>query len=114
MVRAGEIEHSERIAHQAESVWNWASPAGQVRAARRAQLISTAANLKTTDRVLELGCGTGLFSKYFATTGCRLVAIDVSSSLLETARERHPARLVTFQLDDAEALFSKKLNSKSR
>lgn len=62
MVKAGEIEHGEKIAGQAEAIWNWASPAGKLRAKRRARLIAEAAELSTGMRVLELGCGTGLFT----------------------------------------------------
>ena len=104
MVRAGEIEHGLLIASRAETVWNWSTPAGEVRARRRAELIMTACRLGATDHALELGCGTGLFSRMFARTGCRLTAVDVSEPLLEHARRQLTARQVSFQQHDAEAL----------
>ena len=104
MVQAGEIEHGALIADQAEAIWNWASPAGQQRARRRAELIVEAADLATGDCALELGCGTGLFTRTFARTGCRLVAIDVSPSLLDRATANGVDGRVTFRLDDAEQL----------
>ena len=111
MVRTGEIEHGRKIAHDAERVWNWSSPAGQRRARRRASLIAIAARLGPDDDVLELGCGTGLFSESFAATGCRLTAIDVAPALLEIANSRRnaihapkPRNQITFRLDDAESM----------
>jgi len=104
MVRAGEIEHGRHIAEHAEAIWNWSSAAGRRRATRRASLIIEAAHLSPADRVLELGCGTGLFSERFATTGCRLVAIDVSPALLEHAVARELGDKVEFRVDDAERL----------
>jgi 2-polyprenyl-3-methyl-5-hydroxy-6-metoxy-1,4-benzoquinol methylase len=72
----------------AEAAWGWTSPAGRRRAARRAHLIATAAGLRPGMTVLELGCGTGVFTERFAKTGVRLVAIDVSDELIAAARRR--------------------------
>lgn len=104
MVRTGEIEHGQKIARQAERVWNWSSPAGQRRAQRRADLIARAAAIGADDDVLELGCGTGLFSEAFARTGCRLTAVDVAPALLDIATARPRVADVTFRIEDAESL----------
>lgn len=104
MVRAGEIEHGALIADRAEAVWNWTSPAGRQRAERRARLIIREAGLQPGMHVLELGCGTGVFSRYFASTGCRLTAIDVSPELLHQAAENVTGDHVEFRVDDAERL----------
>lgn len=104
MVKAGEIEHGEKIAGQAEAIWNWASPAGKLRAKRRARLIAEAAELSTGMHVLELGCGTGLFTQSFDETGARIVAIDVSDDLLNHARKKVVSSRVSFLKEDAEAL----------
>ena len=104
MVRVGEIEHGLLIAEQAEQVWNWASPAGTERARRRAELILKAAGVEADARILELGCGTGLFTRTFAHTGCQIVALDVSEPLLEQARARTDNPRVEYRLGDAEQL----------
>ena len=104
MVRAGEIEHGEYIATNAEAIWNWASPAGKLRARRRANLILEAAAVSEGMRVLEIGCGTGLFTSMFAKTGARIVSIDVSPALLEKAIARDLGERVEFRVDDAEDL----------
>lgn len=105
MVQSGEIEHGRLIAHDAERIWNWSSPAGRKRALRRAALIAHHAGLRPGMRVLELGCGSGLFTESFARTGAAVTAIDISSDLLDVARNRTAWPLtVNFALADAEDL----------
>jgi SAM-dependent methyltransferase len=40
--------------------------------------------------VLELGCGSGLLTRYLLDAGCRVVATDASPAMLELAREAAP------------------------
>jgi len=37
---------------------------------------------------LEIGCGTGIFTEMFARTGTSLIAVDISTDLLQQARRR--------------------------
>lgn len=85
-----EIEHGRKLSSSpnAEAIWGWDTPAGRLRAKRRAGLIISGAQLDSSMRVLEIGCGTGLFTEYFADTGAHILAVDVSPELLETARNR--------------------------
>ena len=84
-----EIDHDLRlIERNPEYAWGWATFAGRVRSQRRAQIICEGARLRPGMRVLEVGCGTGLFTERFAATGASVVAIDVSGALLEKARAR--------------------------
>jgi len=96
-----EIEHGKKLlAEGAESIWNWASPAGQVRAERRADFFTEQARIKESDHVLEIGCGTGLFTrKVYSRTKANITAIDISEELLEEARKLLPE--ATFKIDDA-------------
>jgi 2-polyprenyl-3-methyl-5-hydroxy-6-metoxy-1,4-benzoquinol methylase len=85
-----EIMHGKWLAkQQTEEVWGWDTPAGELRAQRRAQLIIDGAQLAPGKRALEIGCGTGLFTKMFAATGALIIAVDISGELLEKARERN-------------------------
>lgn len=104
MVRVGEVEHGELIAPHAEAVWNWSSPAGQLRAKRRGRLIAEAASLGPGVRALEIGCGTGLFTETFVRAGADVVAIDISEPLLDQARDRELGDRATFICADAEGL----------
>jgi 2-polyprenyl-3-methyl-5-hydroxy-6-metoxy-1,4-benzoquinol methylase len=84
-----EIAHGKKLLQmQAEITWGWGSPAGQVRARRRGDLIARAAGLGPGTRVLEVGCGTGVFTELFARTGAHVLAVDISPDLLEKAKER--------------------------
>lgn len=84
-----EIAHGRLLASgRAESVWGWDSPAGKIRAARRAGLIIEHGRLGPGRYALEIGCGTGTFTQPFAETGTRLVALDISRDLLELAKRR--------------------------
>uniref|UniRef100_UPI004056DB64 class I SAM-dependent methyltransferase n=1 Tax=Candidatus Electronema sp. TaxID=2698783 RepID=UPI004056DB64 len=84
-----EIQHGKLLAEgDTETLWGWGTPAGRLRARRRAELIGTGAQLSNTSRVLEIGCGTGMFTEMFSQAGCSIVAVDISETLLCKAEER--------------------------
>ena len=85
---AREIEHHRGIADQAEIIWNWDSPSGRRRAARRAAIFVECCRLVPGRRALELGCGTGIFLERVAPSGAGIVGLDLSAELLAKARGR--------------------------
>lgn len=93
-----EIDHGRwLVENDPEVIWGWGSPAGRLRARRRAALISEGAGLKPGAKALELGCGTGVFTELFASTGASVVAVDISEALLEVARRKQlPSDRVEF------------------
>jgi 2-polyprenyl-3-methyl-5-hydroxy-6-metoxy-1,4-benzoquinol methylase len=93
-----EIAHGRLLAQEdVERTWGWGTPAGKLRAQRRAELIASGAGLEEGKLALEIGCGSGLFTSMFAETGATLVAVDISPDLLEMARARGlPEDRVTF------------------
>jgi SAM-dependent methyltransferase len=93
-----EIEHHREIADRAEIIWNWESPSGRRRAARRAAFFASQAGLAPGRRALELGCGTGVFLRHVGSTGAQIRGIDVSQDLLERARS-HVAEFPNVGLD---------------
>jgi ubiquinone/menaquinone biosynthesis C-methylase UbiE len=99
-----EIAHGKKLlAEGAESVWNWESPAGKKRAERRAQYFIQLAKARTGDKILEIGCGTGLFTrKFYDATRGDITAIDISEDLLTEARKLLPE--ANFKVDNAMAL----------
>lgn len=54
------------------------------------QKIISKSNLRPGQQLLDIGCGTGLFLRMAGTTGALLTGIDVSTDMLEIARERSP------------------------
>lgn len=84
-----EIANGRKLDRQnPEMIWGWGTPAGRLRAERRADLIATGAQLGPGMEVLEIGCGTGFFTEIFAGSGIRLLGVDISPELVKRARER--------------------------
>jgi SAM-dependent methyltransferase len=95
-----EIAHGKTLAlGHPEDVWGWGSPAGRLRAQRRGRMIVAGARLGPGVRVLEIGCGTGLFTEAFAASGADVVAVEVSAELLDraSARQFPPGRVRLLQ-----------------
>ena len=98
-----EIKHGSVIAEHAADIWGWGSPSGKVRAQRRAQLIIHYGMIASGMDVLDIGCGTGIFSRYFAEAGARVTSIDISPDLIEQAK-KETALPIKYLLGDAEHL----------
>src|SRR6059036_678347 len=97
---AKEIQHGRFLAeHGAGEIWNWESPAGKLRWARRVKMLGS--HLGPGMSVLELGCGTGYFTRELALSGAQIVAIDVSPELLEIARANCSAPNVRYEIQNA-------------
>lgn len=98
---ASEIEHGKKIAANADAVWNWESGAGKVRADKRANHIANHLKLLPNERVLEIGCGTGLFTKKISDLSGHkeILATDLSPELIEQAKTKYPD--LHFQVADA-------------
>jgi 2-polyprenyl-3-methyl-5-hydroxy-6-metoxy-1,4-benzoquinol methylase len=100
---AKEVQHGRFLAEQgAGKVWNWESPAGRVRWARRVSMLGS--HLKPGMTVLELGCGNGSFTRELARSGAEIVAIDVSPELLEIAKANCSTVNVRYEIQNAYAL----------
>lgn len=51
-------------------------------------------DLKKGERVLDIACGQGFFSRAFAEAGGRVVGVDIASELVKKARERSTSEVV--------------------
>jgi 2-polyprenyl-3-methyl-5-hydroxy-6-metoxy-1,4-benzoquinol methylase len=61
-------------------------------------MIETGARLGSDMRVLEIGCGTGMFTEMFAQSGAQIIAVDISPELLKKAEARNlPKEKVRFK-----------------
>ncbi len=104
MNKALEIEHGKKIADDAENIWGWGTPAGLRRAERRFHYLVEYGGVKKGKRALELGCGTGVFTEKLADEGVNLVAIDISTALIQKARNKLQGKGVLFVVADIERL----------
>jgi magnesium-protoporphyrin O-methyltransferase len=101
LLRRGEIEtYFDRTAAQAWARLTSTAPVGRIRATVRAgrdRMRSTLLGWLPQDlrgvRILDAGCGTGAFSVEAARRGAEVVAIDLSPTLVDLARERLPRDL---------------------
>jgi ubiquinone/menaquinone biosynthesis C-methylase UbiE len=95
-----EIEHGDYLAaHGAGEIWNWESPAGKIRWKRRVSMLCNAVGEGWT--VLELGCGTGYFTKELAQTDAHITAIDISPALIKEAEKTITRPNVKFAIGNA-------------
>ncbi len=98
-----EIEHGRKICSCAEAIWGWSTPAGKLRLERRAHDVAQLGQFTSADLLLEIGCGTGLFTeKIFQRTRAKIVATDLSPDLLAIAQQKLPE--ITFQIENAMGL----------
>ncbi len=105
--RRGELEtYFDRTAATTWSKLTSDAPVGRIRATVRAgrdemrnTLLGWLPEDLTGQRVLDAGCGTGLFAVEAARRGATVVAIDLSPTLIELARERQPQALGEGSID---------------
>ena len=105
--RRGQIEtYFDRTAVQAWARLTSDAPVGRIRATVRAgrdRMRATLLDWLPADlsgcRILDAGCGTGALAVQAARRGAEVLAIDLSPTLVDLARERLPADLGTGRID---------------
>jgi SAM-dependent methyltransferase len=98
-----EIEHGKYLAEKGPGlIWNWESPAGKLRWERRVKMLTKYIN--PDDNVLEIGCGTGYFSKELTKTNASITSIDISPNLLEIAKKEVIDKNIKFKIENAYSL----------
>jgi len=97
-----EILHGRKISNKAEFIWGWGTPAGKKRAERRANYFVVFGDIREGKKVLEIGCGMGIFTKKLAHTKAYIVAIDISPDLIQRATNEVKCDNVSFYIDDVE------------
>ena len=95
-----EIEHGKFLIKEgAGETWNWETPAGKLRWQRRVNMLTD--HLLPGMKVLELGCGTGYFTREITRKNVDLTAIDISPDLLQEAKKNINSDKVAFALENA-------------
>jgi 2-polyprenyl-3-methyl-5-hydroxy-6-metoxy-1,4-benzoquinol methylase len=75
------------IVSGSEWAWGWSGPAGTIRAERRATFLIERTGLRPGVSCLELGCGTGEFTKRLLVSGCQLNAVELSEATAQRCRD---------------------------
>ena len=99
-----ERRHGKFISKSPEKVWNYTTKAGLYRADWKAKLLMKGINLEKNSFSLEIGCGHGEYTQRLAKFVPRLVAVDISTELVEIAKRRVKAGNVRISEANAEAL----------
>ena len=95
-----EIEHGKYLANNnAGEIWNWDTPAGKIRWDRRVGMLTN--SLGNGIKVLEIGCGTGFFTKEIVKKDVKLTAIDISPDLVNIAKANITNPNVEFVIENA-------------
>jgi ubiquinone/menaquinone biosynthesis C-methylase UbiE len=97
-----EIEHSKYLLASNHENWGWSTYAGQFRFTRRVSLLID--QIPKDKKILEIGCGLGLFSSAFAERGYSVTAIDISPYFIKENRERYKNLNINFLEADAHDL----------
>lgn len=102
-----EVEHGKKILEELSTsrggIWSWSSPAGRERLNERVETIARIARFAPGKKVLEIGCGLGVYSRPFASYGIELTATDLSPDLLEEAQRLSLAegKVINYKVEDA-------------
>ena len=73
--KRAEIEQGKEIVENAEWLWGWGTTAGKLRAERRADILVDMANIVKGRSALEIGCGTGLFTRKISKNKASITAV---------------------------------------
>jgi len=84
--------------------WKISDEVERLRQRRRAEVTSLLLNPKHTDTVLEVGCGGGYITSFFAPRVAYTVCLDISLEALKIARSKLDASNISFILGNATKL----------
>jgi SAM-dependent methyltransferase len=101
--KQAEIDQGLRIASQAEAVWQRDTVAGEKRLDNRLTDMESFFGKAPVGKLLEIGCGTGVWTRRLVREGLDITSMDISDALLSVARQKVP-KGAQFLKGDIEAL----------
>lgn len=96
-----EIKHFSNLEH---IWWGAKTIAGQKRYDNKAKLFKKYCPLAKNEKVLEIGCGDGEFTKRIADERLKIIATDVTPAVIKRAKKTLGSSGVSFYVDNAEGL----------
>lgn len=82
--------------------WGWKTPIGRFRRQFRADIIISHLGLNNRDKILEIGCFVGEFTRMIAKSKAIIFAIDIAPKAIALAKSRIKQRNINFTVDDIE------------
>lgn len=96
-----EIKHFSNLEH---IWWGAKTIAGQKRYDNKAKLFKKYCRPARNEKILEIGCGDGEFTKRIANEKLRIIATDVTPTVIKRAKNNLDYDGVSFSVDNAEGL----------
>ncbi len=82
--------HAENIIDKTSIVWGrYDNLVGQYRVNRRSAIIAVYSGMNPSKKVLEIGSGTGEYTKSFSKHMSKIFSVDISWDFLDLAKKRH-------------------------
>ena len=97
-------KHFDNQAEQYDHCYGLGTICGAQKVERKTHLLIDFGNIKRGCRVLELGCGTGVYTEEFARTGAEVFAVDLSQNMLNIAKHSLNAQNVFYAQADVNKL----------
>jgi ubiquinone/menaquinone biosynthesis C-methylase UbiE len=82
-------QHWDNLASKYEQFYGLNKPETTAKLLRKAELIYWQSGIKPDDLVLELGCGTGIFTELIALQPIQIIATDISEKMIAKAQARN-------------------------
>src|SRR4030042_3918933 len=97
-------EFFDHKASQYDDCYRLRTTCGAQKVGRKTHLLIDFGNIKSGCRVLELGCGTGVYTEELARTGAEVFAVDLSQNMLNIAKQNLNAPNIFYMQSDAKNL----------
>lgn len=82
--------------------WGWKTPIGRFRRQLRADITISHLRLNNKNKVLEIGCFVGEFTKLIAQSKAIIYAVDIAPKAIALAKNRNNQRNINFVVDNIE------------
>lgn len=99
-----EIEHFSNLEH---IWWGAKTKAGQIRYDNKLEQLKKICHPKKGQKILEIGCGDGEFTRRLASLDCNILATDITKKVVDRGRKTIKGKNVKFKVDDGEKMSSK-------
>lgn len=96
-----EKAHFSQLLKKGELLW-WITEAGKVRMKRRSQIVNS--KIKSQVKVLEIGAGSGQFSRYLVKPRVKLTTVEFVPKIVQEAKKKLKAKNIKFVCADAHHL----------
>jgi len=105
-----QAEYWDCKARHYDAFYGYETLYGRLKIERKAQMLIEKATIDACSDVLEIGCGTGVFTREIAKTGAYIKAIDVSPEMLAIAGKQpqdniHYIKASAYQLHNGNNVF---------